>query len=260
MLDLFKNLNPIYQTLIATSITYLFTILGSALVFCFKRVNKNFMDAILGMAGGVMLSAVFFSLINPAIEFSKDLGQLTWFVLSLGIILGGILLFFTDKFSEKILAKYDNKNSKKRIFMLLFSITIHNIPEGLVVGLAFGSIVYGTGSIETALMLSLGIAIQNFPEGSALSLPMRREGYSRKKSFFLGQISGAVEPIAGIIGAVLVMKVKTIMPIMLTFAAGAMIYVVVEEIIPESQTNEKKSLMALFTLIGFILMMILDIM
>ena len=260
MLTFFKSLNPIYQTLIATSITYLFTVLGSALVFCFKKVNKNFMDAILGMAGGVMLSAVLFSLINPALEFARDLKQSASLVLSIGIMLGGLLLFITDKISDKVLSKYENKSSKKRIFMLLFSITIHNIPEGLVVGLAFGNIIYGGSTVDSAIMLALGIAIQNFPEGSALSIPMKREGISTFKSFFLGQISGIVEPIAGIIGVILSLKIKTIMPLMLSFAGGAMIYVVVEEIIPESQTNKKKSLMALFTLIGFILMMILDIM
>ena len=246
-------------TFLATNITYFFTIMGSATVFFFKKVNKNIMDIMLGLSGGIMISASFFSLINPALEYSIALKQIPWIMISLGIFLGGILLYITDKYSDLILS--NNKIiQNKRTFMLLFSITIHNIPEGLVVGVAFGNILHGITTIREALLLTIGIALQNFPEGSALSLPMLRDGVSKKKSFFLGQISGIVEIPAGIIGALLVLKIKTIMPLLLSFAAGAMLYVVIEEIIPESQTNEKKSLIALFTLIGFIIMMILDIM
>jgi len=143
--------------------------------------------------------------------------------------------------------------------MILLSLTMHNIPEGLVVGMSFGSIIYGDITLMSAFMLALGIAIQNFPEGSSVSLPLRRSGMSRSKAFFLGQISGIVEPFAGVLGALLVLKIETILPISLSFAAGAMIYVVVEEIIPECQKNKRKNLMAFFTLIGFIIMMILDI-
>lgn len=259
MIDFFINLSPVIQALLATLVTYSFTILGSALVFAFKKVNRNVMDAMLGMAGGVMIAASFFSLIAPAIEYAENIGQISWLTISLGFLTGGILLFLMDKFSSKLLSIKGHDNSSKRIFMLLFSITIHNIPEGLVVGLTFGSLVYGNISLSTACMLALGIAIQNFPEGSALSLPMRREGMSRKKAFFLGQISGIVEPIAGVLGALLVLKVEPILPFMLSFAAGAMIYVVVEELIPESQTNKRKDLMAFFTLIGFVIMMVLDV-
>lgn len=259
MMDYLTSLNPILLAFLATLITYAFTISGSALVFAFKTVNRNVMDAILGMASGLMIAASFFSLLSPAIDAAIEAKQIAWLVVALGFLAGGILLFITDKLSSKILNKYSDVNSKKRIFMLLFSITIHNIPEGMVVGLAFGSLNLGTISFASACMLTLGIAIQNFPEGSALSIPMRREGLSVKKSFFLGQISGMVEPIAGVLGALLVLKVKTILPFMLAFAAGAMIYVVVEELIPESQTNKRKDLMALFTIIGFILMMVLDV-
>lgn len=259
MVDFFINLHPVWQALLATLVTYLFTVLGSSLVFAFKNVNRNIMDGILGMAGGVMIAASFFSLLNPAIEHAEKLGQIPWLIVSLGFLTGGILLFITDKVSSKILVKKEGSSRSKRLFMLLFSITIHNIPEGLVVGLAFGSIVYGDTTLTAACMLALGIAIQNFPEGSALSLPMRREGMSTKKAFFLGQISGIVEPIAGVLGALLVLKVETIMPFFLAFAAGAMIYVVVEELIPESQTNKRKDLMAFFTLVGFVIMMILDV-
>ena len=144
---------------------------------------------------------------------------------------------------------------------MFFSITLHNIPEGLVVGVAFGSLAYSLegSTLASALTLALGIGLQNFPEGSAVSLPLRREGLSRKKAFFFGQLSGVVEPIAAIIGAILVLKIQVLLPFLLAFAAGAMIYVVVEELIPESQSNKKKDLMALFTLIGFSIMMILDV-
>ena len=259
MIDFFINLHPVWQAFFATIFTYSFTVLGSALVFTFKHVNRNIMDAILGMAGGVMIAASFFSLLAPAIEQAEILGQIPWLIISLGFLAGGIILFITDKISSRLLEGRADNKSKKRLFMMLFSITIHNIPEGLVVGLAFGSLIYGSTTLSSACMLALGIAIQNFPEGSALSLPMRREGMSRKKAFFLGQISGAVEIPAGILGALLVLKVQYIVPFTLAFAAGAMIYVVVEELIPESQTNKRKDLMAFFTLIGFVIMMILDV-
>lgn len=255
MIDFLANLNPVLQALLATLITYAFTVLGSALVFFFKKINRNLMDAMLGLAGGVMIAASFFSLIAPAVEKAENLGQIPWIIVSLGFFLGGVLLFVTDKVSSRVL-----KNSNdKRNFMLMLSITIHNIPEGLVVGLTFGSLIYGNTTLSSAFMLALGIGIQNFPEGSSISLPLRRSGMSRSKSFFMGQISGIVEPIAGVLGALLVLKIEGILPISLAFAAGAMIYVVVEEIIPESQTNKRKDLMAFFTLIGFIIMMILDI-
>lgn len=255
MYNFFADLHPVLQALIATLMTYAFTVLGSSLVFFFKKVNRNLMDAMLGIAGGVMIAASFFSLIAPSIEHAEELGQIPWLVVSVGFFLGGVLLFITDKISSHFI----KDSNKKKNFMLLLSITIHNIPEGLVVGLAFGSLVYGNTTLMSAIMLALGIGIQNFPEGSSISLPLRRSGLSRKKSFFYGQISGIVEPIAGVLGALLILQIEAILPISLAFAAGAMIYVVVEEIIPESQTNKRKDLMAFFTLIGFIIMMVLDV-
>ncbi len=255
MIDFLANLNPVLQAFLATLMTYAFTIAGSSLVFFFKKVNKNLMDALLGVAGGVMIAASFFSLIAPAIERAEDLGQISWLVVSLGFLAGGVLLFITDKVGTKLL----KDSNKKRNFMLMLSITMHNIPEGMVVGLAFGSLVYGNATLASAFMLALGIGIQNFPEGSSISLPLRRSGLSRGKAFFLGQISGIVEPIAGVLGALLVLQIEWILPVALAFAAGAMIYVVVEEIIPESQTNEKKDAMAFFSLVGFVIMMILDV-
>ncbi len=256
MLNWFINLNYVYQALIATLFTYFMTLLGASIVFFFKKISKNVMDAMLGFAAGVMISASFFSLLSPAIETSKSLDLIPWLVIFIGFFTGGLLLFISDKIFSKLLNK---KN--KRILMLISSITIHNIPEGLAVGIAFGSIFYGIDGATTlsAIMLSLGIGIQNFPEGSAVSIPLIREGQSRKKAFFYGQLSAIVEPIFGVLGALLVLKVRILLPFFLSFAAGAMIYVVVSELIPESQTNKKKELMALFTIIGFSIMMILDV-
>lgn len=252
----FSNLNPIYQALIATFFTFSITCLGSSLVFLFKKTNKNIMDAMLGFAGGIMMAASFWSLLNPAIEMATSLKMIVWLVVFLGFFAGGILLFVGDKVFNHFI---DKEIGFKRIIMLISSITLHNIPEGLVVGVAFGSLVYGQGTLNTALLLALGIGIQNFPEGTAISVPLRREGVSRFKSFIYGSLSGIVEPISGVIGALLVLKIKAILPFLLSFAAGAMIYVVVQEIIPESQTNKRKDLMAIFTIIGFSIMMILDI-
>ncbi len=261
MINTYISLNPIIQALIATIFTWLITLLGASLVFFFKNINKNIMDGMLGFAAGIMISASFFSLLSPAIEMANNLNINIWLTTSIGFITGGLLLFIGDKIFEK---KYENKKEKsslKRIIMLILSITLHNIPEGLAVGVAFGSIPYNLdgATIGSACILAFGIAIQNFPEGTAVSVPLRREGLSRNESFFWGQLSGLVEPISGVLGALLVIKIRLILPFILSFAAGAMIYVVIQELIPASQSNEKKDLMALFSLLGFVTMMILDI-
>ena len=262
MINWFSNLNPVLEAFIATMFTWSITILGASLVLFFKKTNKNIMDATLGIAGGVMISAAFFSLLLPALELSDKLEFKPYYLVpTIGFLLGGILLFIGDKFFDYYNKKHKKQNSTKRIIMLISSITLHNIPEGMVVGVAFGSTFYNIDGVTvlSAIMLAIGIALQNFPEGTAISLPLRREGMSRFKSFLIGSLTGIVEPISGVIGALLVLKVRNILPILLSFAAGAMIYVVVEEIVPESQTNKRKDLMALFTLIGFSLMMILDV-
>jgi ZIP family zinc transporter len=188
-----------------------------------------------------------------------------WMVASAGFLCGGLLLFFGDKLinhlDERFSRDENRRSSRKRCMMLFSSITLHNIPEGMAVGVAFGSLAYHLegATFSAACMLALGIGIQNFPEGSAVSIALRREGISRRRAFFWGQLSGIVEPIAGVIGALLVLYVRTLLPFLLAFAAGAMIYVVVQELIPESQTNPQKNIMALFTLIGFAVMMILDV-
>ena len=262
MVEFFCGLNHVTQALLAAIFTWSVTALGAALVFLFKTIKKNIMDAMLGFAAGVMISASFWSLLSPAIEMAANLKMVTWLVATVGFFGGGLLLFIGDKIFTKLSKnkKYNN-NSFRRCLMLIFSITLHNIPEGLAVGVAFGSLSYGLDGTTLAAtsLLALGIGIQNFPEGTAVSVPLRREGMSRKKAFFFGQLSGIVEPISAVIGALLVTKIRLLLPFLLSFAAGAMIYVVVEELIPESQTNKNKDLMALFTLIGFSIMMILDI-
>ena len=242
--------------LYATLFTWLITILGSSTVFFFKKINKNIMNISLGVSAGIMLSASFWSLLNPAVNTAKDLNQISWLVVSFGFMLGGIFIFLTDKFFERKI----NIKSNKRIFLMILSITMHNIPEGLAIGIAFGSIKYGIkgATLTNALLLALGIGLQNFPEGSAISLPLRSEKYSRFKSFLLGSLSAVVEPIFGVLGAILTMKIQYLMPIFLSFAAGAMIYVVIEELIPQSQNNNNKSLISTVTLLGFTIMMILD--
>ena len=224
-------------------------------------------DAMLGLAGGVMVAASFWSLLSPCIDMAEELGMRPWSTALIGFMGGGFLLFWGDRafthFSQKREAAGKNGRSAgfKRCAMLVFSITLHNIPEGLAIGVAFGSLAYGLeGSTAVgAWMLAVGIGLQNLPEGMAVSLPLRREGLSPKKAFFCGQLSGIVEPIAAVLGAILVMHLQVCLPFLLAFAAGAMIYVVVEELIPESQTNENKDWMALFTLVGFSLMMCLDV-
>lgn len=257
-MNIFYNLNPVLQSLIACMFTFLITTLGSASVFLFKKVNKTLLDSFLSFSAGVMIAATFFSLINPAINMSNKLGLVPIIVLLIGIIGGTLLLFLGDRIFEK---KMKLSTDKKRISLLIFSITLHNIPEGMAIGVAFGSVIYGLdgATISAAITLALGIGIQNFPEGSAISLPLLTSGMSKTKSFLIGSLSAIVEPIAGVIGALLVLKMNTVLPYLLAFAAGAMLYVVVEEIIPESQNTEKKDLMAFITILGFSLMMTLDI-
>lgn len=261
MINWYMNLNYPIQALIASLFTWGITSLGAAVVFLFKKVNKNTMDAMLGLSAGVMLAATFWSLLSPALEMAENLKLISWLIVSLGVLSGGLLLFCGDKIFDRITKKKTNSHSIKRSLMLIFSITLHNIPEGMAIGVAFGSVFYNLegATLAAAIMLAIGIGIQNFPEGSAVSLPLRREGMSPKKAFFFGMLSGIVEPISAVVGAILVIKVQVLLPILLSFAGGAMIYVVVQELIPESQTNKKKDLMALFTILGFLLMMIFDV-
>lgn len=263
---IFFNFGYTAQALAATLFTWGVTALGAAVVVFFKKINKTMMDAMLSLAAGVMLAASYWSLLAPSIEMSENLGLNPWLMTALGFLSGGLLVFGGEKLFSRLSRQKGyleciEKEGKKRCLLLIFSITLHNVPEGLAVGVAFGSIAYGLegASVPAAWILALGIGLQNFPEGAAVSVPLRREGMSRKKAFLLGQLSGIVEPMAGILGAVLVLYVQTLLPFLLAFAAGAMIYVVAVELIPESQANPRRGLMALFTLLGFALMMILDV-
>ncbi|HIY31665.1 ZIP family metal transporter [Evtepia sp.] len=255
------------QALAATLVTWALTALGACVVFVLRRPNRNVMDAMLGLAGGVMVAAAFWSLLSPAIEMAGELGMVPWATALAGFMGGGFLLFFSDRVFTHCQARRaqrqpaEGKAGWKRCAMLVFSITLHNIPEGMAIGVAFGSLAYGLDSSAQAgaWMLALGIGLQNLPEGMAVSLPLLREGYRPRQAFFYGQLSGVVEPMAAVLGALLVLKVQACLPFLLAFAAGAMIYVVVEELIPESQTNANKDWMALFTLVGFSVMMVLDV-
>lgn len=263
MISFFKELSFIEQTAMASIFTWGMTALGAAFVFFFKSINKTVMDATLGFAAGVMIAASFWSLLAPARQMAEQIGINPTFVLISGFIFGGAMLFFGDKIFEKYAEKGEkrgNISKSKRIIMLVVSITLHNIPEGLAIGVAFGSLFYNLdgATLSSACALALGIGLQNLPEGTAVSVPLLREGYSRKKAFFIGQLSAVVEPIAAVLGALSVIKMRMLLPFFLSFAAGAMIYVVVEELIPESQSNEKKNVMALFTIFGFSVMMALD--
>lgn len=263
MFKFFLELSPIWQAFIAALFTWAITMLGASFVFFFKDVKKSIMNLLLGFSSGIMIAASFWSLISPAIEIANNLKMISWLVVACGFLCGGGLLFVGDKIYSVCLKRQGKlENGKmKRVLMLIFSITLHNIPEGLVIGVAFGSVAFGIdgASLISAISLALGIGLQNFPEGSCVSLPLRREGFSRFKAFFFGQLSGIVEPIAAILGALLVIKVQLLLPFLLSFAAGAMIYVAVCELIPESQADKRKNLVTFFTLLGFVVMMILDV-
>ena len=213
------------------------------------------MDGLLSFSAGIMLSAAFFSLLEPAIDLAILIHQNLFLSVFLGFLLGGLFIYFCNHYFSTL---PNGDYSLKRCLLLITSITLHNIPEGLAVGVAFGTVLHG-GSLISALTLTLGIAIQNFPEGSAVSLPVRRKGYSRFKAFLFGTFSGFVEPIAAILGALLVLKIKIILPFILAFAAGSMLFVTVLELIPESQQNKNKDLMAFILLFGFSFMMILEL-
>ena len=259
----FIELNSIVQALIATIFTWFITALGAMTVCFFKTINRKVLDTILGFSAGVMIAAAFWSLISPSIELSSELGYISWLLPAVGFIVGGLFVLISDKFLDKVLKNKENmekSKSLKRSIMLVFAITIHNIPEGMAIGVAFGGIANGISGITVigALMLALGIGIQNFPEGAAVSLPLRSEGYSRFKSFMYGQASAIVEPISAVIGAVLVIYIRSILPFLLAFAAGAMIIVVARELLPES-VKVNKNLATLGVIFGFVLMMVLDV-
>lgn len=255
--------HPIVQALCATLFTWGLTALGASMVFFFKTVKTDVMNLMLGFAAGVMIAASFWSLLNPAIEMSNG----SWVPAVIGFLLGGAFLRLIDMvlphlhIGNEISESEGIKTPWKKSTLLFLAITLHNIPEGLAVGVGFGAVAYNlpSASLAGAIALAIGIGIQNFPEGAAVSIPLRREGLSVGKSFFWGQFSGMVEPIAGVLGAALVMVAQPILPYALAFAAGAMIYVVSEEVIPESQKGEYSHLSTIGVMVGFAIMMVLDV-
>lgn len=268
MFNWFLELNPVMQALIGTLFTWFVTALGASLVFFFKRIDRKILDGMLGFAAGVMIAASFWSLLAPAIDMAEESSKLPAFVPALiGFLAGGAFLFIVDKTIPHLHPgmKIENaegiKTSWQRSILLVLAITLHNIPEGLAVGVAFGAVAAGlpSATIAGAVALAIGIGIQNFPEGAAVSIPLRREGMKRGKSFLYGQASGIVEPIAGVLGAVAVIAMRPLLPYALAFAAGAMIYVVVEELIPESQLEKHSDIATIGTLLGFAVMMTLDV-
>ena len=262
------NLSPLLQALCAGLFTWAVTALGAAVVFLFKSFSQKVLDTMLGFAAGVMIAASFWSLLAPAIRLANEVNNLpSWIPAGSGFMLGGLSLWLLNKYLPHLhptLApdkKEGVKSKLQRSILLVLAITLHNIPEGLAVGVSFGaaSLDLKGASIGSAVALAIGIGLQNFPEGTSVSVPLRREGYSRGRSFWYGQLSGIVEPVGAVLGALLVTEIRPILPYALSFAAGAMIFVVVEELIPESQMEKNKNLATLGALIGFTLMMILDV-
>lgn len=264
-----STLNPILLALLGTLFTWAMTAAGAALVFFFKTINRKILDGMLGFASGVMIAASFWSLLAPAIEMAEiDSSLPAWLPAVIGFLLGGVFLWGVDKLLPHLHLGFETSEAEglhtswRRSVLLVLAITLHNIPEGLAVGVAFGAMGAGlpSASLAGAIALAVGIGIQNFPEGAAVSVPLRREGLSRFKSFLYGQASGIVEPIAAVLGALAVIVIRPILPYALAFAAGAMIYVVAEELIPESQAQRKDTHIAtLGVMVGFAAMMLLDV-
>jgi ZIP family zinc transporter len=267
MIEWLANLNPIVQALLATCFTWALTGLGASAVFFFKSVNRQILDGMLGFAAGVMIAASYWSLLAPAIEMAEESGVPGWLPATVGFLLGGAFLWGVDKVLPHLHLGYPTEEAEglptswRRSVLLVTAITLHNFPEGLAVGVAFGAAAAGlpSATVAGAAALALGIGLQNFPEGMAVSVPLRREGMSRLKSFWYGQLSGTVEPIAGVLGATAVLLIRPILPYALAFAAGAMIYVVVEELIPESQLESITDVATVGAMLGFAVMMTLDV-
>ncbi len=264
-MDSLTDLNPVLQAFLATSFTWFVTMLGAATVFLTREISRKLLDSMLGFAAGVMIAASFWSLLAPAIEMSEGGPLPSWLPPAIGFLAGGIFLRLIDRLLPHLHPGESTpegvQSSWKRITLLIMAITLHNFPEGLAVGVAFGALAAGlpSATLAGAVALAIGIGLQNFPEGMAVAMPLRREGYSRTKSFWYGQLSAIVEPIAGVIGAAAVLVARPILPYALAFAAGAMIFVVAEDLIPESQTGPHGHLATMGVMLGFAVMMMLDV-
>jgi ZIP family zinc transporter len=271
MIEWLQSFSPVIQALFGTLFTWGVTALGAAVVFVCRSLGKKVLNGMLGFAAGVMIAASFWSLLAPAIEMAEGQGGApAWLVAAIGFLGGGAFLYLVDRTLPHLHMGLERNQAEgvktpwKRSILLVLAITLHNIPEGLAVGVAFGAVASGlpSASITGAVALALGIGIQNFPEGAAVSLALRREGVSCAKSFWYGQLSGGVEPVAAVLGAVAVLIMQPILPYALAFAAGAMIYVVVEELIPEAQQGDdgtKTDIATIGCMLGFAVMMILDV-
>ncbi|MFC2109021.1 ZIP family metal transporter [Bacteroidota bacterium] len=261
----FESINPILAALYATTFTWFLTALGASLVFFFKTLNRAVLDGMLGFTGGVMVAASFWSLLAPAIEMSGGEGFEKVMPAAIGFFFGALFLFSLDKFLPHIHINFKEAEGIKtpwhKTTLLVLAITLHNIPEGLAVGVLFGGVAAGFdgATIGGAVALAIGIGLQNFPEGFAVAMPLRRQGVSRKKSFWYGQLSAVVEPIAGVVGAWAVMSFQPILPYALAFAAGAMIFVVIEEVVPETQQDKYTDIATMGFIAGFIIMMSMDV-
>ena len=267
MLDGLSRMSPIFQAFLATTFTWFVTALGASLVFCFREIERRVLDAMLGFAAGVMIAASFWSLLAPAIELSAGSGLPSFLPPLAGFLAGGVFLWVIDRILPHLHIGFPMEEAEglrtpwRRSILLVLAITLHNIPEGLAVGVAFGALAAGLpgASLTGAVALAVGIGIQNFPEGAAVSVPLRREGLGRWKSFWYGQLSAVVEPIAGVLGAAAVILARPLLPYALGFAAGAMIYVVVEELIPEAQRDQNTHIATFGAMLGFAVMMVLDV-
>ncbi len=267
MIDRLSTLDPVWQALAAGGFTWALTALGASVVFGLVTVHRKLFDAMLGFAGGVMLAASYWSLLAPSIEVAAEQGWPKWFPAALGFLLGGAFLYVLDRSLPHLhrgmphASAEGPKTAWQRSVLLILAITIHNIPEGLAVGVSFASAASGleTVNLGGATALALGIGLQNIPEGIAVAVPLRGEGMSRFKAWMWGQASAVVEPIAAVIGAAIVVVAAPVLPFALSFAAGAMVYVVVEELIPETQQEGNEDLATLFLMLGFTVMMILDV-
>lgn len=263
----FQTLHPVLQAFLATCFTWGLTALGAGMVFFSKSANRKVLDVMLGFAGGVMVAASYWSLLAPAIEMSENQGVPGWLPATVGFLVGALFLRLVDKILPHLHFGFPEseaegiKTAWQRIVLLILAITLHNIPEGLAVGVAFGAAAAGFSSatLAGAISLAIGIGLQNFPEGAAVSIPLRREGMATLKSFWYGQLSAVVEPVAGVIGAAAVIVAQPLLPYALGFAAGAMIYVVVEEVVPESQQSGNADWATMGFLLGFAVMMVLDV-
>lgn len=249
------------QALIATCFTWLITALGALPALFFKRINKNMLNMMLGFSAGVMVAASFFSLLAPAITLSEEMESVPWLVTSAGFLIGGIFLKLTDMILKRLKKTRGLSTKGRRALLLVLSVTVHNIPEGLAIGVAFGALAMGIpgATLVGALMLTLGIGIQNFPEGTAVAMPLLQQGMKRSRAFFYGQLSGVVEPIAGVLGVMLIGFIRPLLPFALSFAAGAMIYVVVDALIPGGSGELADGKLTMGAMLGFAVMMCLDV-